>query len=108
MALDAGPRAAQRRGESGLQITGQIEVHQAIDRANLDLGIGIAGGLNQRIEAVLRVDLVDLLNRLQADLDIRVGQQRRQFGYGIGAALAHLAYVLGPQPSVLGECRQAQ
>ena len=72
MALDARSHALERAAEPGLHISRQIEIHQTIGGANLDLRIGVVGSLDQWIETARGPDFGDLFRRFEAYVAVLV------------------------------------
>ena len=103
-ALDAGAHTPYRRPEAGLDIPGQVEVHQPVGGADLDFGIVVLRGQDQRIEAALRADLGDLPYGLDTHVSGLVLQQFLEPRNGAGAGLGDLADVLGTDVSSLRRC----
>ena len=64
--------ALQRRAEAGLHVARQIEIDQAVGRADLHFGIVVPSRQNQRVEAALACQLGELFDHLDADVG-RIG-----------------------------------
>ncbi len=65
-AFDRIPGARKRSAEPGLDVTRDVDVHQAVGGADLHFGIVIADGLDQTVHRLRTADLYQRLDRLNA------------------------------------------
>ena len=75
LALDAGAESLDGGAGTGFDVTGKIEVDQAVGSVDLHFGLDIGGGLNERRQAALRSDFRDRFHRLEPDIGIGIAQQ---------------------------------
>ena len=93
LALDTGAGTLHLRAEACSHVAWQVEVHQAVGGANLNLGVGVAGGFDQRIEAVLCPDVDEGFDRFDPDVEVRLFEQGLKLGNGVRPAFGQLPYV---------------
>ena len=104
--LNTGSHPSQRCAKSRLHITWQIEVHQTVGGANLDLRVIVGGGLNQGIQTMLSSDLDDLLYRFQAHFQVGILEELLEYGNDVGSLFGDLAHVFGPDAFLSSELLQ--